>query len=151
MSSVSPKIGVDYIGVGVGALIFNEQNQLLMCLRGPQARNERGKWEIPGGKVEFGETLIQALQREIKEEIGVEIEVLELLHVADHLILDEQEHWISPTYICRITAGTPKVIEPEKCDRLGWFSLQEAQQLPLSVVTKADIDFLQTHQRSKYV
>jgi len=137
------EIGVDYIGVGVGALIFNDDGKFLMALRGPQARNERNTWEIPGGKVEFGERLADALKREIKEEIGVEIEVGELLHVADHLILDEQQHWVSPTFICRIVKGIPTVQEPQKCTKIEWFTLAEAKKMPLSDITKSDIEVLE--------
>ena len=64
------KTGVDTIGVGVGALIVDPQGRIFMARRGPQARNERGLWEFPGGKVEFGERLADALRREIREEYG---------------------------------------------------------------------------------
>ncbi len=77
--------GKDYIGVGVGALILNEKGDVLLGLRGSLAKNEVGKWEIPGGAVEVGETFEAALHREVREEIGVEIEVKELLTVADHI------------------------------------------------------------------
>lgn len=70
------KIGTDCIGVGVGALIFNDEGMILLALRGSDAKNERGKWEIPGGAVEFGETLEDALKREVKEEINVEINIV---------------------------------------------------------------------------
>lgn len=141
------QIGKDVIGVGVGALILNDQGQILMALRGPAARNERGKWEIPGGSVDWGETFEQAIIREVQEEIGVQIEVVELLTVSDHLLPDEGEHWVSPTYICRIVSGEPCIQEPEKCSELGWFTLEEAEAMPLSVVTKSDIAVLrQRHQ-----
>lgn len=136
------KPGVDHIGVGVGAAILNDQGKLFIAKRGKKAKNERGKWEIPGGSVEFGETLEQALKREVKEEYGIEIEVLELLGVCDHFIPDEQQHWVSPTYLCKITKGTPKILEPDKCEEIGWFSLKEAEKLPLSIVTTEDIALL---------
>lgn len=75
------KRGVDYIGVGVGAAIFNSEGLLFITKRGKEAKNERGKWEIPGGSVEYGETFEQAIKREIKEAHGVEIAVIELLGV----------------------------------------------------------------------
>lgn len=133
------KKGVDYIGVGVGAVIFDKDGKLFIAKRGKKARNERDKWEIPGGSVEFGETFEQAIKREIKEELDIEIEVLELLGICDHIIPDEKQHWVSPTYICRIIKGKPKILEPEKCEEIGWFTLEEAEQLPLSIITKHDI------------
>jgi 8-oxo-dGTP diphosphatase len=136
------KKGKDYIGVGAGALIFNDEGLLLLSLRGKKAKNERGKWEIPGGGVEFGETIEEALKREIKEELDIEIEVTEMLQLCNHIIPDEKQHWVSPTYICKIVSGEPKILEPEKCDRIGWFSIEEAERLPLSIVTKQDIAIL---------
>lgn len=140
MTKLQP--GKDYIGVGVGALIFNEEGHLLLSLRGEKAKNERGKWEIPGGAVEFGETFEQALKRELKEELGIEIEVLEMLQMCDHIIQDEKQHWVAPTFLCKIIKGVPVILEPQKCDQIGWFTLEEAQKLPLSIVTKQDIAIL---------
>lgn len=134
--------GVDYIGVGVGAAIFNAEGKLFITKRGPKAKNERGKWEIPGGSVEFGETFHQAIKREIHEELGIEIEILDLLGICDHIIPEEKQHWVSPTYICRIVKGNPTIVEPEKCSAIGWFSLEEAGKLPLSIVTKQDVSLL---------
>ncbi|MEK7141316.1 MAG: NUDIX domain-containing protein [Patescibacteria group bacterium] len=131
--------GIDYIGVGVGAAIFNREGKLFLTLRGKKAKNERGKWEIPGGSVEFSETLKNALKREMKEEHGIDIEVIELLDVCSHIIPDEHQHWVSPTYICKISRGDPKIIEQEKCDAIGWFTREEAAKLPLSIVTKYDL------------
>ncbi len=136
------KRGIDYIGVGVGAAIFDKDGKLLITKRGKEAKNERGKWEITGGGVEFGETFEQAIKREIKEELGIEIDILELLGICDHIIPGEHQHWVSPTYICEIKEGKPKILEPNKCSQIGWFTLKEAEKLPLSIVTKYDISLL---------
>jgi len=116
------KRGVDYVGVGVGAIIVDERGRLFLARRGPNAKNERGLWEFPGGSVELGERLADALRREIREEYGVEIEVGELLDVVDHILPDEGQHWVSPTFICRIASGEPVIREPDKCSDIGWFT-----------------------------
>jgi mutator protein MutT len=134
--------GIDYIGVGVGAAVFDDTGRIFLTLRGPAAKNERGRWEVPGGSVEFGETLVQALKREMMEEYGVEIAVHDLLGVFDHILRDEGQHWISPTYICTIISGTPTIREPEKCAAIGWFTLDEAAHLPLSIITANDLQLL---------
>ena len=115
------KRGVDYIGVGVGAIIVDGQGRLFLARRGNKAKNERGLWEFPGGSVELGETLAEALRREIQEEFGIEIVVGELLDVVDHILKEEGQHWVSPTYICNIVSGEPHIREPEKCAEIGWF------------------------------
>lgn len=136
------KAGIDYIGVGMGALVFNDEGKLLLTKRGKKAKNERGKWEIPGGALEFGETFKEGLQREIKEELDITIEVGEILQLCDHMIPEEKQHWVSPTFFCTIVSGTPTILEPEKCDEIGWFTIEEASKLPLSIVTREDIRVL---------
>lgn len=137
------KAGIDYIGVGVGALIFNEEGKIFLAKRGPACRNERGKWEIPGGAVQFNEIFREAVKREAYEEYGIKIAVKELLDIQDHIIPDEKQHWVSPTYICEIIEGEPHIKEPEKCTQIGWFSIKEAKKLDLSIITKADLKYLE--------
>ena len=115
------KRGIDYIGVGVGAIIVNDKGRLFLARRGPLAKNERGLWEFPGGSVEFGEKLADALKREMGEEYGIEIEVRHLLDVVDHILPEEGQHWVSPSYLCAIVSGEPQILEPGKCTEIGWF------------------------------
>jgi len=129
--------GHDYIGVGVGALIVDERGWLFLSRRSDQSRNERGLWEFPGGSVEFGERLADALQREMREEYGIEVEVGELLDVVDHILPEEQQHWVSPTFLCRIISGVPHILEPEKCTAIGWFDPQ-AMPADLTVITQVN-------------
>lgn len=137
--------GIDYIGVGVGAVIVDSQGRLFLAQRGPKAKNEVGLWEFPGGSVEFGERLADALRREIHEEYGIEILVGELLDVVDHLLPAEEQHWVSPTYLCRITAGEPTVREPEKCTAIGWFFPDDAPD-NLTVITRENLN----HYRERF-
>ena len=133
------KRGVDYIGVGVGALIVNERGELFLARRGPLAKNERGLWEFPGGSVEYGERLEDALKREIREEYGLEIEVGELLDVVDHILPDERQHWVSPTYICKPVSGDPKILEPGKCTEIGWFPPDQAPG-DLTIISRQNLE-----------
>src|SRR5512139_2752494 len=137
--------GVDYIGVGVGAVIVNEGGELFFSQRGPQAKNERGLWEFPGGSVEFGETLAAALQREMDEEYGIEIAVRELLDVIDHILPEEGQHWVSPTFICHITSGQPVIREPGKCAAIGWYAPEQAPA-NLTQVTRQNLN----HYRERF-
>ncbi|MEO6508953.1 MAG: NUDIX domain-containing protein [Patescibacteria group bacterium] len=138
------KQGIDYIGVAVGAMIFNEKKQLFLMKRGRKAKNEKGTWEAPGGGVEFGESLIEAIRREMKEEFGVDIEIIEQLPAMDHFIMEEKQHWVPSTFICEFKNGqTPIIIEPEKAEEIGWFSLDNLPQ-PLSVITKLNLEYYKT-------
>ncbi|MBC8076650.1 MAG: NUDIX domain-containing protein [Chloroflexales bacterium] len=132
------KAGSDYIGVGVGALVFDDQGRVFLAQRGQKAKNERGCWEFPGGGVDFGERLADAIRREFMEEYGMEIAVGRLLHVVDHLIPHERQHWVSPTFIGKHLGGEPRIAEPEKCAAIGWFQLN-ALPAPLSLATQEDL------------
>lgn len=130
--------GKDYIGVGVGAILFDDEGRIFLAQRGPDAKNERGTWEFPGGTVEFGETLADALRREMREEFGVGIQVGRLVDVADHLLPEEGQHWVSPTFECHLLDGQPRIMEPGKCSAIGWFALND---LPgsLSLITRQNL------------
>jgi 8-oxo-dGTP diphosphatase len=132
------KRGVDYIGVGVGAIILDAADRLFLAQRGPLAKNERGLWEFPGGSVEFGETLADALQREMAEEYGVQIQVGELLDVVDHILPEEGQHWVSPTFICTIKSGQPTIREPGKCTAIGWYAPEDVPE-GLTQITRENL------------
>lgn len=129
------KKGVDYIGVGVGAVIADAEGRLFLAKRGREAGNEQGKWEFPGGSVEFGERLSDALVREIFEEFGITISVDRLLDVVDHIIPREQQHWVSPTFLCRILSGTPRIREPHKCEKIHWFAPRDMPVEDLTIAS----------------
>lgn len=135
-SAERPRPGIDCIGVGVGAVIVDERHRIFLARRGPQARNEKGKWEFPGGAVRYGETQIAALVREIREEFNIEIEVQSLINVADHILPSEGQHWVSPGYICRIRAGTPSIMEPDKCAEFTWVPFKEISRYDLTVASR---------------
>ena len=113
--------GKDYIGVGCGAFIINDKKELLLQLRNKAPEKEH--WCIPGGRVELFETFEEAVKREVKEETGVEVEIIRLLGICDHIIKKEERHWVSPSYLCKIVKGEPKIMEPTKHLDLKWFPL----------------------------
>ncbi len=116
------KKGSDYIGVGCGALIVNDKNEVLLLKRTGKSRNEAGFWSKPGGGVEFGEKVEDAVKREILEELGVEITLTDFLGYTNHIIESEKQHWIAFNYLAKITKGEPKNLEPEKHEEIKWFN-----------------------------
>lgn len=136
------QIGQDYIGVGVGALIFNEEQEVFFALRGSKAKNEQNHWELPGGTVEYGETLIKAIKREIYEEYNIVIQVSDVLCVSDHILKYEKQHWVSTTFIAKHISGAAVIREPIKCSKIGWFPLSSPPS-PLSLVTSNNLQAYQ--------
>jgi 8-oxo-dGTP diphosphatase len=115
--------GQNFIGIGVGALVFNQDAFVFLAKRGDAARNERGCWEFPGGGLVYGERLHDAVRREFVEEYGLQIDVVELLGAFDHILREEGQHWVSITFIARYKSGIAKILEPAKCSAIGWFRL----------------------------
>ncbi len=116
------KPGIDYIGVGVGAFIFNEKNEFLMMKRGAHVSTEPGAWALPGGKVDFGETLETTVVREIHEELRIETSIVKQLPSYDYIVPQEKQHWLTNIFYLKIISGTPTIQEPEKCAEIGWFT-----------------------------
>jgi 8-oxo-dGTP diphosphatase len=92
--------------LGTGALIFRG-GKLLLIQRG--AEPGKGKWSIPGGLVELGENVQDAMVRETKEEVGLEVEALKLVDVFDSVTLDKQKrvkyHFVIVDFLARIVGG----------------------------------------------
>ena len=81
--------------VGVSGIVFNNQKQVLMIQRNqPPAM---GFWSIPGGKLEPGESLAEACQREIKEETGLETKVKNIVAIVERRI--EGFHYVIVDYL----------------------------------------------------
>lgn len=106
--------------LGCGAAIIVEGRILLLKrLTNPEA----GCWGLPGGKVDLFETAAVATRREIKEEIGIEIVVDDLLCVVDQIDREKGVHWFAPVYLATSFIGEPIIVEPDKHGGLRWFSL----------------------------
>lgn len=109
--------------IGV-AVIWNDAGQILIDRRKPEGLLG-GLWEFPGGKVEPGETIEACIQREIKEELGIDIEVGDRLIVVEHTY--SHFHVSLNVHHCRYLSGEPQPIE---CDEVRWVTLDDIDQFP---------------------
>ncbi|MGO2100256.1 NUDIX domain-containing protein [Vagococcus salmoninarum] len=109
--------------VGVGALLLNDRQEVLLVLR--KKAPDANCWSLPGGKVEWLETIEQATIREIKEEINLEVQLEKLLCVTNHMLLEEDVHFVCPTFTATIVDGEVFNNEPDKLADIRWFSLAD--------------------------
>ena len=109
--------------LGIGAVILDEEDRILLLLR--KKHPEANKWSIPGGKVDPYETLEESTIREVREEVGVEVEIERLLCTAETISPDTEEHWVSIIYLTRLVSGEPRNIEPDKCGGVEWYALDD--------------------------
>jgi ADP-ribose pyrophosphatase YjhB (NUDIX family) len=88
-------------------LVVLQDNKILLV---PHYNTDRGpvQWNLPGGKIEFGENIKNAAVREFEEEIGLIVEIIELLDVSEVIIKERPWHSITITYLGAIKSGRLK-------------------------------------------
>ncbi len=92
--------------VGVGAVIVQD-GRVLIIKRAHEPR--QGEWSLPGGRVELGETLVDATRREIKEETGLDVDVGALIELFDRVHRRDgqvQYHFVIADFLCTPCGGT---------------------------------------------
>ena len=91
--------------VGVGAVIVHE-GRVLLIQRGSEPL--KGHWTLPGGALELGESLAQGVMREVREETGLEVQIIELVELLDRIHHQDNRvryHYVIADYLCRVTGG----------------------------------------------
>lgn len=91
--------------VGVGAVVVRE-GRVLLVRRGSEPL--KGQWSLPGGMLELGESLAQGVAREVKEETGLDVEVVELVEFLDRIHREGARvryHYVIADYLCRVVGG----------------------------------------------
>jgi 8-oxo-dGTP diphosphatase len=125
--------------LGVGALIFQGDNILLV----ERAKEPlKGYWSLPGGIVEAGEKLEDAIRREVREETSLEIEPLSMFEIFERIIPDSGErpeyHYVLVDYLCRVVGG--RLSAASDVSRAAWVSEQNLGEYRLTEGTSAVIE-----------
>jgi len=132
MGKEYPKMPV----VAVGALILQDHNILLV-----RRTNEpgKGKWSIPGGTVELGELLKDAVVREVYEETGLVVEVLDLLDIIEVIRKDDTGnivfHYVILDYLAKPVGGTLRAASD--ASDVVWVSVDEAMSMEITESLRA--------------
>lgn len=115
--------GREKIFAGVGAVVFRG-DEVLLVRRGKEPF--KGQWSIPGGGLEYGEALRAAVAREVREETGVEIEILGLLDVFEGLPAETgASHMLMIDYVAEWVSGEP--VAGDDAAEAEFVSLAEAE------------------------
>jgi ADP-ribose pyrophosphatase YjhB (NUDIX family) len=112
---------------GVGAVIRSADRYLLVR-RGRDPN--QGKWAVPGGKIKLGETMRQAVAREVEEETGLKVEAGEPIWVGEAMDPEGTWHFILIDFEASVVGGDLRV--GDDAAEVGWFTLDEARNLPLT-------------------
>jgi len=136
--------------VGVGAVIFDNHGRALLIQRGTEPH--KGRWSIPGGLVELGEPILDALRRELKEETGLLVEPKAVIEVVDRIYTEEdvaesdgkdkriRYHYVVIDYWCRVLGGDPKSDSDAAAiawaDASQWQTMYALEPITIDVLTK---------------
>jgi len=124
--------------IGIGVFVFKNGKFIMGCRK---SAHGKGTWSVPGGHLEFGETIEQGAAREVLEETGVYIENLKIVGVTNDLFKSENKHYITVWVTSDWKAGEITIIEPDKFIMQDWYdfkSLPKNLFLPWVELQKSD-------------
>lgn len=114
--------------VGVGAVVLDAGRVLLVRRGKPPLA---GKWSLPGGMLELGETTAEAARREVAEECGLQIRVGELAGILDRVVRDAEGriryHWVLVDYVAFVESG--ELCAASDADEAQWVEVDEVVRL----------------------
>lgn len=124
--------------VGVGAVVLDARRVLLI----KRAHEPlKGQWSLPGGRVELGETLEQAVAREVQEETGLDVDVGPIVDVLDRITRDEdgrvEHHYVLVDFVCRPSGGI--LSSASDADAAEWVPIEALADYGVAEVTVAVI------------
>ena len=114
--------------VAIGAVIYNDKGEILLA----QAAKWSNRWLVPGGHVEYGESFVDTVRREVKEETALDVADIEFLGIDQNIFpkeFKEKRHFIFLNFCCRALPGILKA--NEELQNLEWFSVKKGLELDL--------------------
>ncbi|MDE1810653.1 MAG: NUDIX domain-containing protein [Candidatus Micrarchaeota archaeon] len=117
--------------IWVGALIEDSDGRFLFLKRQKGASVGKGLWQLPGGKMEWGESPLETLEREIMEETGMKVKNPELAGAYTSLVPTKKADWHTLLVVYRFRAGKQKVRISDEHDEFRWMNAREARRQKL--------------------
>lgn len=114
--------------IGIAAIIFNDKNEVLLLHR--KSKVGKNTWGFPGGKLDINEGLEDCIKRETKEECNINIIDLEFVNLTNDIMYDIEQHYVTLYYKILSYDGELKNMEPNKCDEIKWFNINN---LPINL------------------
>lgn len=131
--------------VGLAVFVIKD-NKILMHKRKNSHGN--GTWSLPGGHLEYGESLEGCAKRETMEECGIKIKNLKFADITNDIFEAEKKHYITIFMLAEHDSGEPQILEPEKCERWEWFEWEKLPRplfLPIENLLKQNFNPVARH------
>lgn len=120
----------DHPRVGVGAVVLS-RGRVLLARRGKAPA--QGRWSLPGGLVELGETTLDAVRREVEEECGLKVRVAGLAGVLDRVTHDADGrvhyHWVLVDYLAFPESGDDTITAGDDAAEVRWVPIDEVERM----------------------
>ncbi len=123
----------------VGGLIFNKKGELFLM----RSYKWNGKYCIPGGHIEMGESMKDAIEREIKEETNLDVTDIQFHSLQDCVYsknFHEKRHFIFVDFVCK--AISDDVILNNEASEFAWIGLNDLDKFPIESNTLKSVEFL---------
>lgn len=111
--------------IKIGCEVFLIKNNTVLLGKRKNCYGE-GTWALPGGHLEFGESIIECAKRETKEELGVEVLELKLISIIDNI--DERGHYVHISFLLERFLGEIQCMEPDLCYEWKFFDISNLPQ-----------------------
>lgn len=124
----------EYPEVTVGVLVFNQEGKVFLMI----SPKWNGKYSLPGGHIEYGETIAEATKREVKEETGLDIFDIQFLMIQECIFSEEfhkKKHFVFMDYIAK-AKNTNVVLDGREGTEYIWATIDESLELSLNSYTK---------------
>ena len=124
--------------IGIGVFVIKDGKFLM-----GQRKNSHGDgtWSVPGGHLDFGESIEHGAAREMFEETGIRIKNLKIVGICNDLFKKEDKHYVTIWVISEWKSGKEKIKEPDKFIKQGWFNFRNLPKplfLPWKQLFKSD-------------
>lgn len=134
----------EYPRVGVGAFIKKNDSVLLLKR---EHEPGKGKWSLPGGIVNLGEKIRDAIKREVEEEVGLKVDIVNIVDIFDSIEYDDKGrvrfHYVIIGFMVKPVGG--EVRGSEEASQVKWFKADELKDLEITITTRKllkEVNFL---------
>lgn len=124
--------------IGIGVFVFKKGKFIMGCRKGAHGTNT---WSVPGGHLEFGETIEHGAAREVLEETGVEIKNVKIVGITNDIFKKEDKHYITIWVVSDWKKGNITITEPNKFIDQKWCDFEHLPKslfLPWIQLQKSD-------------